>query len=145
MNQIILHNTLDCFNGYTLVYTDGSKKQEGVGGAFLVPETNLTGSYNLPEIYSSFSAEAFAINKALDTRAIIQACGTAADSKGDKGQEAASMHICVISSGLATCSVKNEHKIVKHKETTGSNGHRTEERIEFGCRVIHITEIVKKR
>nr|CAI5848451.1 unnamed protein product [Callosobruchus analis] len=57
----------DCFNGYALVYTDGSKKQEGVGGAFLVPETNLTGSYKLPEIYSSFSAEAFAINKALDT------------------------------------------------------------------------------
>nr|CAI5861627.1 unnamed protein product [Callosobruchus analis] len=41
-------------------------KRDGVGGASLVPETNLTGSYKLPEIYSTFSAEAFAINKALD-------------------------------------------------------------------------------
>nr|CAI5825125.1 unnamed protein product [Callosobruchus analis] len=66
MNQLILHNTLDGFNGYTLLYTDGSKKQEGVGCTFLVPETNLTGSYKFPDIYSSFSAEAFAISMALD-------------------------------------------------------------------------------
>nr|CAH7758959.1 unnamed protein product [Callosobruchus chinensis] len=66
MNQNILLNTLDDFNEYTFVYTDGSKKHDGVGCAFLIPQTNFTRSYKLPEIYSTFSAEDFAISKALD-------------------------------------------------------------------------------
>ena len=54
---------LASYEGYTLVFTDGSKTAEGVGSAFVCG--NDTRSFSLPALSSVFTSELIAIDKAL--------------------------------------------------------------------------------
>ena len=54
---------LAMYEGYTLVFTDGSKTAEGVGSAFVCG--NDTRSFSLPALSSVFTSELIAIDKAL--------------------------------------------------------------------------------
>lgn len=51
---------------YLKIYTDGSKTLEGVGAAFCIPEFQIGKKYNLPKYVNIFTAELFAINRALE-------------------------------------------------------------------------------
>ncbi|XP_062537993.1 uncharacterized protein LOC134206306 [Armigeres subalbatus] len=53
------------FRSSTVIYTDGSKSDDTVGAAFHT--TGLAGSFSLPQACSVFSAEAYAIKKAVLT------------------------------------------------------------------------------
>lgn len=51
---------------YTLnIFTDGSKTKEGVGGAFYIPSLDFSYKFKLDPLCSVYTAEAFAIDKAL--------------------------------------------------------------------------------
>ena len=54
---------LASYEGYTLIFTDGSKTAEGVGSAFVCG--NDTRSFSLPAFSSVFTSELIAIDKAL--------------------------------------------------------------------------------
>lgn len=53
-------------HGYYRVYTDGSKHDEIVRSAFYDPQCNISKSFKLDKFFSIFSAEAYAILKALE-------------------------------------------------------------------------------
>lgn len=66
LNQEILNNALSNLGFSRMcIYTDASKTKDGVGGAFYVPSSNTTMQFGLPANTSIFSAEAYAILKAL--------------------------------------------------------------------------------
>nr|CAH7752179.1 unnamed protein product [Callosobruchus chinensis] len=65
-NRCILQNLLNNYTEYIQVYTDGSKNESGTGCAFLIPKKTVSATYRLPDVSSIFSAEAYAIMKALD-------------------------------------------------------------------------------
>ena len=66
INAIDLNCIVNKFmNSGTHIYTDASKSADGVGGAFYIPSTNTTEQFKLPDITSIFTAEVYAILKAL--------------------------------------------------------------------------------
>lgn len=65
-NSAILNNILNSFPGSTPLFTDGSKSNSGVGCAMYCPNYNVKIKIQLHRLCSIYTAEAFAIWKALD-------------------------------------------------------------------------------
>ena len=61
-NEIVLTRYEDCVQ----IYTDGSKGEEGVAAAFVIPERNESYGYRLNENFCIVTAELWAIIKALE-------------------------------------------------------------------------------
>ncbi|XP_026467758.1 uncharacterized protein LOC113371326 [Ctenocephalides felis] len=54
------------YKDFTVIYTDGSRKENDVGCAFFVPSKDNRSQYKLPSFASVFTAEKTAINAALE-------------------------------------------------------------------------------
>lgn len=54
------------YKDYITVYTDGSKTTTGVGSAVIIPSLNVFHKYRLGTLCSSYSAEVYAIYKAIE-------------------------------------------------------------------------------
>lgn len=65
LNTTILLAVLSGISANNIIYTDGSKSDIGTGSAFYVSSTNYVAKFRIPDICSVFTAEAFAIFKAL--------------------------------------------------------------------------------
>nr|CAH7734033.1 unnamed protein product [Callosobruchus chinensis] len=61
IRQILSHHNIE-----TEIYTDGSKSIHGVGSAYFVPNQKHTFRVKLPDLSSIYTAEALAIEKALE-------------------------------------------------------------------------------
>ena len=84
MNKSILHELLGSFSSSVMhIYTDASKSKYGVGGAFYLPISNYASQFRLPNETSIFTAEAYAILKALSfvESQNIRECVILADSQ----------------------------------------------------------------
>lgn len=64
-NSIFLQN-LSQWSHHTQIYTDASKSAHGTGCAYIIPQHNISAEFKLNQESSIFSAEAFAILKAIE-------------------------------------------------------------------------------
>uniref|UniRef100_A0A6P7H7F6 Uncharacterized protein LOC114348072 n=1 Tax=Diabrotica virgifera virgifera TaxID=50390 RepID=A0A6P7H7F6_DIAVI len=65
LNNVILKSILGAQDNEVAVYTDGSKTRDSSGFAFYVPSTGHTQLHRVAEFTSIFTAQAFAIKRAL--------------------------------------------------------------------------------
>ena len=60
----IMYRSINIQTEY-FIYTDGSKQAEGVGASFYSPQLNISMKFKLPKLISIYTAESFAISRAL--------------------------------------------------------------------------------
>jgi len=65
ITQSFLQKVNITYKDHLIVYTDGSKTDEGSGAAFWIPEMDVAHKYKLHYTYSSYSAELYAIYRAI--------------------------------------------------------------------------------
>lgn len=90
-NNNLVKSLLNNYQNYSVIYTDGSKSISGTGSAFYVSDINLSFRYRIQEFCSIFTAEAYAIERALvwinqnnignaiiltDSKSVLQAIST---------------------------------------------------------------------
>lgn len=65
LNNIVVRQIIETYNDYTPIFTDASKNMHGTGASFIIPPQEQC-KFKLNKTTSIFSAEAFAIFKAIE-------------------------------------------------------------------------------
>ena len=66
VNQKLVLSILEKYNDFNYIYTDGSKNTQGTGCAIYIPQQNMKEVHRLHYKASIYTAEAFAIERALN-------------------------------------------------------------------------------